>query len=93
MLLKNLKGTWYNDEYKMIIEDNKVLLNTNINTIHKPFYTLELFNDYITWKEDENTIEISKNIKLMKNKGIPNVIVIATKISQSIQMIRLIKFT
>lgn len=93
ILEKNLNGVWYNDNFKMTVDNGIISLNTNIDTIHKPFYTNELYNENLLWNEEDKIIKLSENITLLKSKSIHNVIVISILINQSIQLIRLVKFT
>jgi hypothetical protein len=93
MDLKYLQGIWYNDNYKMVVENNTVALNTNHDTVHKPFYTSNILHEPINWKENDKKNDISEHIIIINDRGTHNVIVLAINIAGSIQMIRLIKFT
>lgn len=85
-------GIWYNDNYKLTVTNGQILLNTNFDTIHKPFYTRELQNEELIWDENDKTVKISRNITLLKNESISGVIVISLDTDRGLQMIRLIKF-
>lgn len=92
MITKNdLIGIWYNENFKLVVESNKIFLNTNIETEHKPFYTKEIYSDVITWVEAEKTIEMSNNITLLKSENISKVLVISLQ-TDRIELIRLTKF-
>ncbi|KAF2338028.1 hypothetical protein [Flavobacterium ginsenosidimutans] len=93
MIVQNdLIGTWYNEYYKLVIENNDISLATNIDTEHKQFYTKVIYSEKTTWIESEKTIELSKNITLVKSENVANVILISIQ-TDRMEIIRLIRLT
>lgn len=93
MNLKNqLLGIWYNDMYLLEIQTDRVVLRTNIDTKHKPFYTKEIINELLLWEGSDKKIKIAKDIHLIEPTN-SNVIVVALQTyQQGLQMLRLIRF-
>lgn len=92
MITKNdLIGVWYNEEYKLVVENDNISLSTNIETEHKPFYTQEIYSEKINLVETEKTIKLSENIQLIKSENISKVIMISIQTDRML-IIRLTKF-
>jgi hypothetical protein len=88
---KDLIGVWYNEEFKLVVENDNISLSKNTETEHKPSYTQEIYSEKINLVETEKTIKLSENIQLIKSKNISKVIMISIQ-SDRMLIIRLTKF-
>ena len=77
----------------MTIENGRVRLNTNIDTLHKPFYTQNIFDEALTLTyENDKVLRISEHIVAPEYAIGKEVMSIFLKLEMLIP-VRLIKFT